>query len=589
MRKKGVARIPLMDDYAFMAQTENGPGPVASVDEIQKSWHDLTLRVDQLETGNTALEHENKALRQLLERAIEYRKKSHGDLVNLLTTLVSKLPINDIGVVVSRLVEHNVQVGDISAALLNGKNDETMLQPAILKALDKTKRDLNTAIPTLIEELIRLDAPLDAAMLQALVAQPESFFTPTVVRASRCFVKGQVPREKIVQEYGEEALIFFKDLTTDPKFNPRPKLAEVLLGFAPDFEALFQQNPNACAAKRNELVALHQRIRNSRSARAQKIAFLKLSFVLELLHYYENQNTESPDIIFAQRLPPLIEQLVTCSDSDIPDEKLILQAEALLAFIVSADYRNAVINNFGKSSGLAKTQRLVLTYRAASFNEHDPLTAEFVRHLLALEKVPRPETFAAVLRLLAADRQKVIIRAMMNSGKVRKEEAEPLGKAIAKQLGLPEAEITPKVEAAAVVEENSWEHIKGLIANRATPNDVTLAIRKRLHAKFDDDEVKQSWLTLAESDPMVFVRVFCLLPYLPDGQTDPVARAVLESYANRLTHEKYAATYARVVHALKNLFKVKADSPALVNFIALVKWVDPDSADKIAKDIGVTA
>ena len=573
-----------------MSQTENGTGPVASVDEIQKSWHDLTLRVEQLETGTTALEHENKALRQLLERAIEYRKKSHGDLVNLLTTLVSKLPINDIGVVVSRLVEHNVQVGDISAALLNGKNDDTMLQPAILKALDKTKRDLNAAIQPLVAELITLDAPLDVAMLQALVAQPETFFTPTVVRASRCFVKGQIPREKIVLEFGEEALVFFKDLTTDPKFNPRPKLAEVLLGFAPDFEALLQQHPAVCAAKRNELVALHQRIRNSRSARAQKIAFLKLSFVLELLHYYENQNTESPDVIFAQRLPPLIEQLVTCSDADSPDEKLILQAEALLAFIVSADYRNAVINNFGKSSGLAKTQRLVLTFRAASFNEHDPLTAEFVRHLLALEKTPRPETFVVALRLLAADRQKVILRAMMNSGRMRKEEAEPLGKTIAKQLGLPEAEITPKAEAAgSAMEDNSWEHIKGLIANRATPNEVTMAIRKRLHAKFDDDEVKLSWLTLAESDPMVFVRVFCLLPYLPDGQTDPVARAVLESYANRLTHEKYAATYARVVHALKNLFKVKADSPALVNFIALVKWVDPASADKIAKDIGVPA
>jgi hypothetical protein len=63
----------------------------------------------------------------------------------------------------------------------------------------------------------------------------------------------------------------------------------------------------------------------------------------------------------------------------------------------------------------------------------------------------------------------------------------------------------------------------------------------------------------------------------------------LESYASRLTHEKYVATYAKVVHALKNLFKVKADSPALVNFIALVKWVDPASAEKIAKDIGMPA
>ena len=56
-----------------------------------------------------------------------------------------------------------------------------------------------------------------------------------------------------------------------------------------------------------------------------------------------------------------------------------------------------------------------------------------------------------------------------------------------------------------------------------------------------------------------------------------------------LLHEKYAATYAKVVAALRNLFKVKADSPTLINFLALVKWVDPDSAVKLAKDIGMTA
>jgi hypothetical protein len=56
-----------------------------------------------------------------------------------------------------------------------------------------------------------------------------------------------------------------------------------------------------------------------------------------------------------------------------------------------------------------------------------------------------------------------------------------------------------------------------------------------------------------------------------------------------LTHEKYAAIYAKVLNALKNLFKVKADSPALVNFIALTKWVDPAAAQKIATDIGMVA
>jgi hypothetical protein len=401
-------------------------------------------------------------------------------------------------------------------------------------------------------------------------------------------VKGQVPRERILKEFGEEALIFFKDLTTDAKFNPRPKADEVMLGLAPDFDALLQQHPNAAAAKRNELIALAKKIRQSRApgepARTQKNLFLKLSFVIELLHYYENQNIESPDVIFAQRLPPLIEQLIVTGESDAPDENLIKQAEALLALILNPDHRHAVINNFGKGGGAAKTLRMILTFRVGTFNEHDPVTGEFVRHLLSLEKIPRATTFATALKLLNADAQKAIIRCLLNCGRLRREDAEPLGKAIAKEINLPEQAISSTAEAAAA---GGWEHIKLLIASRAAPNDITVAIRNRLHAKYDAEEVKQSWLVLAESDPMTFVRVFCLLPYLADGQTDPIARAVLESYASRLTHEKYAAAYAKVIGALKNLFKVKADSPALVNFISLVKWVDPASAEKISKDVGM--
>ena len=579
-----------MNEYGFMSQPDNTTAPPTSVDEIQKSWPDLTLRVQQLETGNTALEHENKALRQLLERAIEHRKKSHGELVNLITTLVSKLPLNDVGVIVARLVEHNAHVGDVSAALVNGKNEDNFLQPAILKALEKTKRELHAAVKPLVEELIRLNAPLDTAMLQSFIEKPDNFYTPQAVRASRGFVKGQIPRERILKEFGDEALIFFKDLTTDQKFNPRPKADEIMLGVAAEFEALLQQNPNAVAARRNDLIALQQKIRASRGAgepaRAQKNAFLKLSFIIELLHYYENQNTESPDVTFAQRLPPLIEQLVVTNEVDPPDENLIKQAEALLANILSPDYRSAVINNFGKSGGAARTLRLILTFRATTFTEHDPITTEFVKHLVTLEKIPRVETFTVILKLLSPEAQKALLRCLLNSGRMRREDAEPLAKAVAKAVGLPEQDITPKNEAAAA-EGGGWDHIKLLIASRAAPNDITVAIRNRLHAKYDSDELKQSWLILAESDPMTLVRVFCLLPYLPDGQTDPIARAILESFATRLTHEKYATIYGKVIGALKNLFKVKADSPALVNFIALVKWVDPASADKIAKDIGM--
>jgi hypothetical protein len=580
-----------MDKDSFMSQTDKPAAPVPSLEEIQRDWHDLTLRVQQSETERTALEQENKALRSLIGRVVEHRKKSHGELVNLITTLVTKLPINDVGVIVSRLVEHSVAVNDVSAALVNGKNEENLLQPAILKALDRTKRDLTAAIKPLVDELIQLQAPLDPAMLQALVTQPESFFAPAAVRAGRSFVKGQVAREQIVKDFGEEALVFFKDLTTDAKFNPRPKPEQIMLGFKNDFETLLQQHPNVVPAKHAELAALHKKIRQSRESRAQKTAFTKLSFILELLHYYENQATESPDVIFAQRLPPLVEQLVITSDSDNLDEKLIQQAEELLAFIINADYRQAVVNNFGKAGGAARTLRFVLTFRSAIFTEHDPVTTEFVKHLIGAQKNPPPAPLATVLRLVNAESQKTIIRAILNSDRLRREEAEPLGKALLKELGLPEFP-TGRSEGGVSSDKaqmSAWDIIKELIASRASPNEITEAIRKQLHARYDADEVKQSWLILAESDPMSLVRVFCLLPYLPDGQTDPVARAVLESYANRLTHEKYAATYAKVIHALKNLFKVKADSPALVNFIALVKWVDPDSAAKITRDIGMPA
>ena len=579
-----------MDKIDFMSQTDKPAAPLPSLEEIQRGWNDLTLRVQQSETECTALEQENKALRSLLERVVEHRKKSHGELVNLITTLVTKLPINDVGVIVSRLVEHSAAVNEVSAALIHGKNEENLLQPAILKALDKTKRDLTAAIKPLVEELIRLEAPLDPAMLQALITQPQSFFTPASVRAGRSFVKGQVAREQIVKDFGEEALVFFKDLTTDAKHNPRPKPEQIMLGFKNDFEELLAQSPNLVPAKRAELLALQKKILQSRASRAQKTAFLKLSFVLELLNYYENQSTESPDVIFAQRLPPLVEQLVVTSETDVLDEKLIKQAEGLLAFIINADYRQAVVNNFGKAGGAARTLRLVLTFRSAIFTEHDPVTAEFVRHLLGGQPSPTPAALAATLRLVSTDAQKTIVRAIFNSDRLRRENAEALGKALIKELGLPEFPIA-KSEGGLSSDKthmNAWDIIKELIAHRASPNEITEAIRKQLHAKYDADEVRQSWLVLAESDPMSLVRVFCLLPYLPDGQTDPVARAVLESYANRLTHEKYAATYAKVVHALRNLFKVKADSPALVNFIALVKWVDPDSAAKIAKDIGMT-
>ncbi len=581
-----------------MAQSDadNGNSSVTSMEEIQKGWHSLATRVDQLEAERSVLEQENKALRTLLEKTIEHRQKSHGELVNLIAGLVSKLPIGDVGVVVSRLVEHNSHVSEVCAALANGKIQGDVLQPAILKVLEQTKRDLADAIKPTVDELIRLETPLDTRMLQSLDASPDSFFTQESIRANRCFVKGHVPRERIVREFGEAALVCFNDLTTDPKLNPRPKPEEIVLAFKSDFEALLQQESTLSADKKKELSALHKKIQRSRAttaeAQTQKNVFLKLSFVLELLHYYNHQNTESPEGIFAQRLPAVIEQLVvTTNDQDNVDEQLIKRAESLLALVASPDQRLMVINNIGKGGRSGRTLKFVLTLRLDKVPELEGVIATLVKHLIPAQKAPPTQAVTAVLRLIKPELQKQIIKAIATSTRIRKNEAEALSLGVGQELGLKDIETElkkPEIAVSPELEQRmAWENIKARLVQRNSPTEITTAIRDRLHAKYDADEVKQSWLALTAAEPMALVRIFCLLPYLPDGQTDPMAQAILESYVSRLTHEKYAETYAKVVHALKNLFKIKADSPALVNFISLVKWVNPEAAAKLSQDIGM--
>ncbi|MGN6554042.1 MAG: hypothetical protein ACTHLW_10010 [Verrucomicrobiota bacterium] len=580
-----------------MTEIEHVAPAVASVEEIQGGWHDLTLRVKQLEAERDVLEQENKSVRSLLERVIEHRQKSHGELVLLLTTLVSKLPINDIGVVISKLVEHNSQVTEVCAVLAKGKVESSLPQPALLKLLDQTKRDLTAAIKPLVDEMIRLDSPLEQSLLESLVAQPELFFSPSVVRANRCFIKSQVPRERVVREFGEEALIFFNDLTTDRKLNPNPKQDEIVLAFKNEFEELFQQNPGLIPANRDALMALYRRIQkfkaNTEETRALRNAFQKLSFILDLLHYYNNQNTEAPELIFAQRLPVLVEQLVVTGPQDELDEKLIHQAETLLAFVLNSDYRHSIINNIGKGGGIGRTLRYVRTLGAQTMPASEDIMhytiPEFVKHLIPAQTAPRPEVLAQVLRLLGPDMQRFVVRAIMDTDRLRKDDAEALGKAVGKELNLQGLDqLKPVVVVAPEVERQlAWDKIKELITSRAETNVIANAMRVRLHAKYESDEIKQSWVTLTEADPISFIRVFCQLPYLADGTTDPVARAIMETYVSRLTHEKYAATYQKVLNSLRNMFKANPQSPTLLNFVALVKWVDTEAANKLGADIGM--
>src|SRR5215204_2185607 len=234
-----------------MTQTEPVANPNSAVplEEIQQGWNELTLKVRQIEAEKDLLEQENKSLKFKLDKVIEHRQKSHSELMVLLTTLVSKLPINDVGGIIARLVEHQTNVTQFLVALGKGVAEPQVAAPVLLRTLEQTKRDLLAALKPLVDELIQLETPLESATLQALLAEPELFFSPRIVRANRCCVKGQLARERIVRDFGEGALIFFTDLTTDPKLNPNPKPEEIVLAFKNDFETLLEQHPQVVADK----------------------------------------------------------------------------------------------------------------------------------------------------------------------------------------------------------------------------------------------------------------------------------------------------------------------------------------------------
>jgi hypothetical protein len=323
-----------------------------------------------------------------------------------------------------------------------------------------------------------------------------------------------------------------------------------------------------------------------------KSTFQRLSFVIELLHYYEHQNTEAPDVIFAQRLPALVEQLGVAGPQAALDEKLILQVEALLAFVISTDHRLMIVNNVGKSGGVGKTLKYVLRLRGERVAGLDQVVTEFVRHLIPPppEETPSSQALAVVLRLLRPEVQRLVAKAIMNYDRIPKAKALALGKALGAELGLTGLEEKSPGQSALPPEmerQQAWAKIQELITKRTDAAAVASVIRDRLHAKYDTDEIRQSWITLTEADPMSLIRICCQLPYRADGKTDPIARTVMETYVTRLAHEKYAATYHKVVNSLKTMFHAKPDSPTLLNFVALVKWVSPDTATRLCADVGM--
>ena len=109
-----------------------------------------------------------------------------------------------------------------------------------------------------------------------------------------------------------------------------------------------------------------------------------------------------------------------------------------------------------------------------------------------------------------------MLRAIQSTDRISREQADNLARAAARELGLSLPEIAAPAGPAVSPETErklAWEEIKGLINRRAKAASVAAAIRDRLHAQYDADELRESWLVLAEADAMALIRIFvsCLI------------------------------------------------------------------------------
>ena len=177
--------------------------------------------------------------------------------------------------------------------------------------------------------------------------------------------------------------------------------------------------------------------------------------------------------------------------------------------------------------------------------ELDHVVTEFVRHLIPPppETPPSSQALAAVLRLLRPEVQRRVAKAIMNYDRMPKANAKALAKAVGAELGLASLEEPAPAQHALSPEEErkqAWAKIKELIASRTDAAAVASVIRDRLHAKYDADEIRQSWITLTECRPHVLDKNLLSVALRADGKTDPIAHTVMETYVTRLTHEKYA-------------------------------------------------
>ena len=198
-------------------------------------------------------------------------------------------------------------------------------------------------------------------------------------------------------------------------------------------------------------------------------------------HYYENQTTESPDVVFAQRLPPLVEQLVIAAEGETLDEKLIKQAEDLLALIIKPDHRAFRHQQHGQGQAV-RTLRFVLTFRAVKLTEIDPGTQDLIKHLIPAGKIPKTATLLPILRRFRRTRRSSSSAAIAATERFRRQERPKRSprpsprNSVSKDLGSrPSRSI---FSAGSRNASSLGAHLRRPYHQPAPPADIAAAIRR---------------------------------------------------------------------------------------------------------------
>ena len=213
------------------------------------------------------------------------------------------------------------------------------------------------ALKPLVEELSQLDTPLETETLQARWRAGVVFLAAGHSPQPLFCQRLALARERIVRDFGA-GVVFFNDLTTDPKLNPNPKPQEIVLAFKSDFESLLQQNPAVVPDKRNDLMALYRKDARCKETTAE--ARLEDRFRQALVRdrvaaFLRASKHRSAGYHFAQRLPALIEQLVIVApQQETLDPGIDQPGGNVDGSVINPDHL-MIINNVGKGSALGKT------------------------------------------------------------------------------------------------------------------------------------------------------------------------------------------------------------------------------------------